>query len=88
MTSTSEVAPALPEGLGLEAGREQLGMGLRHLWIAYFGIGGNGTPEQVGRWMSGADDVPGRDHDFLAQVLNEAFGERGQDHPVRYRLGE
>ncbi len=88
MTCTSEVAPVPHEGLGLEAGRKQLGMGLRHLWIAYFAVGGNSTPEQVRRWMSGADEPSGRDHNYLAQVLNDEFVERGQDHPVRYRLAE
>jgi hypothetical protein len=88
MISTSDVVPVPPGGLGLAAGREQLGMGLRRLWIAYFGVGGNGTPEQVERWMSGADEPSGRDHNFLAQVLNDEFVERGGNHPVRYRLDE
>jgi hypothetical protein len=88
MISMSDIAPVPSDGLGLEAGRDQLGMGLRYLWIAYFGLGGNGTPEQVERWMSGADDVSGPDHNLLAQVLNDEFVERGGDHPVRYRLSE
>ena len=86
--SSPGTVPVPPEALGLAAGHERLGMGLRHLWIAYFGLGGNATPEQVERWMSGADDVPGPDHNFLAQVLNDEFLERGGNHPVRYRLDE
>ena len=88
MTQPSRTAPVPPEGLGLAAGRDRLGIGFRDIWIAYFGVGGNGTSDQVERWLSGIDDVPSRDHNFLAQVLNEEFAERGGDHPVRYQHDE
>jgi hypothetical protein len=68
----------------LAAAREHLLLPMVDLWLAYVGVGGDGSPADVGAWLSGRRDVPDRDYDFLAQALNEAFIARGMDHPVAY----
>ena len=66
-------------------GRRRLGMSALTLWIGYFGVGGNGTLAEVEGWSSGTVEPSDRDHDFLAQALNDEFVEHGLDHPMRYR---
>lgn len=68
----------------LEAGRLRLGLTLYQLWLAYFAVGGNGTPGEVRAWLADAPVAPAHDHDLLAQALNDGFLEIGLDHPVRY----
>ena len=68
-------------------GRRRLGLTTLALWIGYFEVGGNGTLGEVEGWLAGSSQPSDRDHDFLAQALNEHFLELGLDHPMRYRLG-
>lgn len=70
----------------LEAGRLRLGFTRYQLWLAYFAMGGNGTLVDVGGWLEDAPVAPARDHDLLAQALNDGFLERGQDHPIPYTV--
>jgi hypothetical protein len=65
-------------------GLARLGMTANALWLGYFAVGGNGSLSDVERWLAG-DTLTGREYDLLAAALNEAFTERGLDHPVRYR---
>ncbi len=67
-------------------GRRRLGMSTMALWIGYFEVGGNGTVADVQQWLAGERVPSDRDHDFLAQALNDHFVERGLDHPMEYRL--
>lgn len=62
--------------------RRTLGISVPQLWIAYIGVGGNGTPGEVARWMSGAEPVPEREYDLLAVALNEEFLDRGLPNPM------
>ena len=59
-------------------------MSARDVWINYFAVGGNGSLDDVERWLD-AGDSPGTEHNLLAQALNDVFIERGLDHPVAYR---
>lgn len=68
----------------IEAGRLQLGLTNRDLWLGYFELGGNGSLVDVGLWLTGQVRLPLRDHDVLALVLNEVFNDRGLNHPVAY----
>lgn len=78
-----EQEPATSQELG--RARQQLGLSVPQLWMAYFGVGGNASLDEVGRWVSGTAEIPRRDHNYLAQALNDSFTELGEDHPVRYR---
>jgi hypothetical protein len=68
----------------ISAARLDLLMTLSQLWLAYVGVGGNGSLTALERWMEGAAEIPDRDYDYLAQGLNDELAERGQDHPVPY----
>jgi hypothetical protein len=70
---------------GIAHGRRLLGMSTLALWVGYFGVGGNGSLADVEGWLAGAELPSDRDHDYLAQALNDVFTERGLDHPVGYR---
>ncbi|MFN2506024.1 MAG: hypothetical protein ABR540_17680 [Acidimicrobiales bacterium] len=68
----------------IDSGRRQLGMSVRDVWVGYFSVGGNGSMLEVERWLSGASDIPAREHDMLAQAVNDRFTDHGLNHPVRY----
>lgn len=72
-------------GPELGAARLLLGVSFQDLWIGYFEVGGNGSVADVERWLGSAAVVPDREHNLLAQALNDEFVERGGDHPVAYR---
>ena len=55
------------------------------VWVEYFAVGGNGSQEDVSSWLSSAARLPVREHDLLAQALNDRFIEIGLDHPIGYR---
>ena len=59
-------------------------MSAHDVWLKYFAVGGNGSLDDVERWLDSGDS-PGREHNLLAQALNDVFTERGLDHPVAYR---
>ncbi len=81
------VEPRLPAaGAGaLEEARVALGFTYQRMWVDYFGAGGNGTLDDVRSWLAGSAPLSVRDHDFLAQALNDEFCARGQNHPLAYR---
>ena len=60
-------------------------MSVRDLWIAYFAVGGNGSLADVAGWLGGSADPNDRDHDLMAQALNDQFADRDLDHPMSYR---
>ena len=68
----------------LETVRRGLGASLYATWIGYLEVGGDGTLRDVGRWLGGTEAIPTRDHDFLAQSLNDMAVELGGDHPAPY----
>ena len=78
----SEATPELAE---MEAARQVLGWTVFHAWMGYFAVGGNASLGDVERWISTTAAVPLREHNLLAQALNDGFTDRGLDHPVRYR---
>ena len=78
----SEPAPQMAE---IEAARHVLGWTIFHAWMGYFAVGGNAPLVEVERWLSTAAELPPREHNLLAQALNEGFVDRGLNHPVRYR---
>jgi hypothetical protein len=67
-------------------GWRRLGLTSMALWIGYFEVGGNGSLAEVEEWLAGSTNPSDRDHDYMAQALNDQFTERGLDHPMRFRL--
>lgn len=72
-------------GLTLREGMELAGLDPTDLWERYVALGGNGTVSEVLRHVTNRDCPDDREHNLIAQAINEAFLERGQDHPVAYR---
>lgn len=68
----------------LEAARQFLGLSLRRLWDAYFGLGGNCSPADIGSHLSGGEQLPRLEHDVLVHALNEEFLDRDLNHPLTY----
>ena len=61
------------------------GITFADLYLRYLALGGDGTQQEVRRHL--ADDAYGarRQHNTIAQALNEVFLEGGHNHPVAYR---
>jgi len=65
--------------------RRELGLSLDDLWVAYVGLGGAATPLELGWYLAdGSGGFTARQHDYLAQALNDQYVDRGHDHPVPY----
>ena len=75
-----------PQVRGIADGRRRLGLSALGLWVAYFAVGGNGSLADVTNWLSGASELSVRDHDLLAQAMNDEFVVLGLDHPVPYSV--
>ena len=67
-----------------EATRLDAGLTESDLWLRYFELGGMSPPATVESFMDGTTEPTDRDHDVLAQALNERFTELGRNHPVPY----
>ena len=61
--------------------------GLTHqeLWVAYAGIGGDLDSTELQAMVNGERDTSVREHNELAQALNEHFHDTGRNWPVPYR---
>jgi hypothetical protein len=68
----------------LADGQRQLALSDTELWTRYLAVGGSGDIQHL-RIHVRATDCPDRnEHKIIAQSLNDAFVERGHDHPVAY----
>jgi anti-anti-sigma factor len=61
------------------------GLGIRQLELRYLTLGGHGTLEELLGHIDGSVCPDEHDHNVIAQALNEAFLEQGQDPAVAYR---
>ena len=69
----------------VRAAREQLGLSVSDLWIAYFGVGGNHDFSQLAAYLANdGHEIDPVDHDYIIAALNDAFVDRGLDHPLDY----
>jgi len=68
----------------LRAAQEFLELGMMDLWIAYFELGGTQDAAHLNAYLKGDGDVGPGDHDAIVHALNEAFIDRGLDHPLDY----
>jgi hypothetical protein len=69
----------------LDAARQHLGLSYLNVWIDYFALGGNLTAVQLTAYLRGERDVSVVDHNVVVHALNEAFVDRGDNHPLAYR---
>jgi len=82
--------PALPEqgcdaALGhLNAARCGLAASTQALWVGYLGLGGGAPLAQVERWLAGTDPLPDREHNLLAQTLNDWLIDGGTSERFPY----
>ena len=68
----------------LEGAREQLGLSVHDLWWRCLGLGGLLKEADLGDSLLGVQAIAPAEYDVVAQALNEAFMDRGGNHPVSY----
>jgi hypothetical protein len=61
------------------------GIDISELWLRYLAIGGNGTEAELSFHVRSEECADDHEHNLIAQAINEAFLDRGDDHPVGYR---
>jgi hypothetical protein len=71
-------------GIDLSEGWDRSGLTLAELWLGYIAIGGTASRAEVEAYVHGAGCPDSYEYNMIAQVLNEHFIDRGEDHPVRY----
>lgn len=59
-------------------------MSANDVGVEYFAVGDNGTPAEVRDRLSSTVRLPAREHDLLAQVLNDRYTDVGLNHSVQY----
>lgn len=69
----------------LAEGQRELQMSDDELWTRCLAIHSDLTPEQIRQHIDDDECPHPREHNIIAQALNDAFVELGQDHPVGYR---
>ena len=75
---------AINAGERLEAERRRIGLDIAGLWLRYFGLGGAAKPDDMQAYLRGAITFSTREHDVLAQAINDHSIDLGLDHPAPY----
>ena len=70
--------------ISLADGQRQLALTDTELWTRYLALGGRGDIRQLMNHVRAGDCPDSDEHKVIAQSLNDAFVERGHDHPVSY----
>ncbi len=68
----------------LADGQRQLGLTDTELWIRCLALGGSRDLRRLTDHVYAVSCPDGEEHKVIAQCLNDAFVERGHDHPVAY----
>lgn len=72
-------------GFGLADGFQLAGGDLAELWWRYVAVGGGCDMAELGRRVRGQQPIDDREHDLIAQALNEMFVDlRAPSFPVAY----
>lgn len=72
-------------GLTLSEGMELAGLDVLQLWGRYVAVGGEADTAALADEVRGRRRCTAREHDLIAQALNECFLEQGSDtFPVAY----
>ncbi|MDQ3895833.1 MAG: hypothetical protein M3326_01060 [Actinomycetota bacterium] len=77
-------ASGTSRGASLRAAQQRLDLTVVQVWLGYVGVGGGASLSIVEGWLFGAAEPSAREHDLMAQSLNDHFIERGLNHPVPY----
>jgi len=75
---------AINAGERLEEERRRIGLDIADLWLGYFGLGGAAKPDEMQAYLQGAITFSTREHNVLAQAINDHSIELGLDHPAPY----
>jgi hypothetical protein len=68
----------------LDAASHVSGMEGDELWLQYFALGGEASPDELEQILSGALPLRRLDHDRLAVAINERFQEQGAGRLLAY----
>lgn len=68
----------------LDAARTVMDVGIDELWLDYFALGGNATPDEVAGMLAGLKPILRLEHDRLVVAMNERFSEAGMGRPLCY----
>ena len=68
----------------LADGQRQLALTDTELWVRCLALGGSSDIRHLIDHVRAADCPDSDEHRVIAQSLNDAFVERGHDHPVAY----
>lgn len=72
-------------GFSLSIGLDLAGASIDEVWRVYAELGGTSEPERLAREIGDESRLDDREHDLIAQALNECFLERGiTTFPVGY----
>lgn len=66
-------------GLSLRDGSDLCGLDSRELWLRYLALGGSAALSTFNAYLAADYEPNAREHDVIAQVLNEAFLDLGID---------
>ncbi|HEY2173835.1 MAG TPA: hypothetical protein VGH85_08495 [Mycobacteriales bacterium] len=55
------------------------------LWVQYYALGGDADEYEVEAYALGLLTADNYQYNVIAQAINEAFIDRGANHPVAYR---
>jgi hypothetical protein len=72
-------------GFSLRDGMDLVGLGWQELWLRYSALGGDADEQQIRDHVLGEGCTDAHEHNVIAQAINEAFLDRGQNHPVGYQ---
>ena len=72
------------ESVELGTAQQHLGITLYDVWFGYIAVGGDASLRVVRAWLAGTAEPGDRDHDLMAQALNDRFLDEGLNHPVAY----
>jgi hypothetical protein len=78
-TETARAAAAM-----LDAAAKVSGMERDDLWLQYFALGGDASPEELEGMLSGERPLYRLDHDRLVVALNERFQDHGRGRPLAF----
>jgi hypothetical protein len=70
--------------LSLQEGLRRSGLTLDELWLRHVSLGGIAGKIELEGYLQQALKPDRLEYDIIAQTLNEALADQGEDHPVGY----
>lgn len=69
----------------LQAARRGADLSDGELWLSFFGLGGDASPEELFAYLTQGGPLGRGSVDILVQAMNEHFMDRGLGMPVPYQ---